>query len=57
MSERKMGTCQWCGRHWLPVELVTGVQGEKFWCGWVCEACLEAVREEFINEAMKGKRE
>ena len=55
MSERKIGTCQWCGRHWALLYFVTGVQDVKLWCGWICEQCLVNARDEFMNDAMKRR--
>ena len=61
MPEKRIGTCDVCGRHNVERTLIVGgVVDGRIYIGWVCSRCradLRKLREEMLNHGGSESQE
>lgn len=57
MQLRKYGTCSWCGRHTYNLHVHSWELNGNLYTGWLCEKCLEGVRDEWNFSVIYTRKE
>lgn len=49
MPETRFGKCSWCEQERM-LFFAMGAYDNKLWCDWICGSCLDAARNNFMEE-------